>query len=239
MLYDTEKSIARSDLDLCLKELAKEYRRLNRKTMPAEIILVGRAAVMASYGFRDLTTYVDAVIHAASSMNDAIAAVREKFGLPNRWLNADFMCTGSYSPKLREYSVYYKEYSNIVTIRTIAAEYLIAMKLRSGRIYKNDLSDVIGILAEHKERGSPVSYEQIDKAVHDLYEGWQHIPSGSSAFLEAALKNRNYTEILSSIISEEQHSKDLLIDFVHKYPGKANGANANSIIDMIKAKKRN
>lgn len=34
-----------------LKELAKEFRKLNGKTMPAEIILIGGAAVLANYGF--------------------------------------------------------------------------------------------------------------------------------------------------------------------------------------------
>lgn len=52
---------------------------------------------------------------------------------------------------LTQFSVYYKTCSNIVTIRTVAAEYLIAMKLRSGRQYKSELSDVLGVLAEHEK----------------------------------------------------------------------------------------
>ena len=101
-------SFTKDDLDNCLKELAKEYRRLAGKDMPAEIVLVGGAAVLTRYGFRDMTTDVDAIIHAASSMKDAINKVGDKFDLPNNWLNADFMRTGSYSPRLDEVSVYYR-----------------------------------------------------------------------------------------------------------------------------------
>ena len=133
----------KENLDIFLKELGKVYRRLNGKAMPAEIVLIGGAAILINYGFRDMTTDVDAVIHAVSAMKDAINIVGDRHRLPNGWLNADFMKTGSYSPKLLQYSVRYREFSNVLTVRTVSAEYLIAMKLRAGRKYKNDLSDVI------------------------------------------------------------------------------------------------
>ena len=158
-------SFTKENLDTYLRELAKEFRRLNGKRVPAEIVLVGGAAILTNYGFRDMTTDIDAIIHATSSMKDAINHVGDKFDLPNGWLNADFMHTGSYSPKLDEFSVYYKSFYGVLSVRTIAAEYLIAMKLRSGRKYKNDLSDVIGILAEHKKKGEPITFEKIDAAV--------------------------------------------------------------------------
>ena len=66
-----------------MKELAKEFRRINGKSTPAEIILIGGAAILANYGFRNMTTDVDAIIHAASSMKDAINRVGDKYDLPN------------------------------------------------------------------------------------------------------------------------------------------------------------
>ena len=84
-------------------------------------------------------------------MNDAISEVANKFDLPNDWINTDFIMTKSYSEKLIRYSVYYKSFSNgCLNVRTIKDEYLIAMKLVSGRKYKNDLSDIIGILDSNK-----------------------------------------------------------------------------------------
>ena len=136
----SSNSFTKENLDTYLKELAKELRRLNGKSMPAEIVLVGGAAILTNYSFRDMTTDIDAVIHAASSMKDAINMVGNKFDLPNGWLNADFMRTGSYSPKLDEFSVYYKSFYGVLSVRTIAAEYLIAMKLRSGRKYEGSFA---------------------------------------------------------------------------------------------------
>jgi hypothetical protein len=40
----SEKPITRENLDEYLKELAKEFRKLNGTKMPAEIILIGGAA---------------------------------------------------------------------------------------------------------------------------------------------------------------------------------------------------
>lgn len=159
MLSDAKEVFTKDNLDTYLRELAREYRKRVGKAVPAEIVLIGGAAILANYGFRDMTTDVDAVIHAASSMKDAINSVGDRFGLPNGWLNADFMRTASYTPKLDQYSTYYKTYSNVLAVRTVTAEYLIAMKLRSGRKYKHDLSDIIGILAEHERRGAPISAE--------------------------------------------------------------------------------
>ena len=114
-------------------------------------------------GFRDMTTDIDALIHAACSMKEAINRVGDRFDLPFGWLNAEFTKTESYSPKLAEFLVYYKTWSNVLTVRTVAAEYLIAMKLCSGRQYKSDLSDVIGILYKRGKRGTPIDVEQIRK----------------------------------------------------------------------------
>ena len=69
------------------------------------------------------------------------------------------------------------------------------MKLRSGRKYKNDLSDIIGILAEHEKRNQPITLEMINKAVNDLYGGWVDFPEDSKSFIEDAIKNNcNFVE---------------------------------------------
>lgn len=235
----SSNSFTKENLDTYLKELAKEFRRLNGKSMPAEIVLVGGAAILTNYGFRDMTTDIDAVIHAATSMKDAINHVGDKFDLPNGWLNADFMHTGSYSPKLDEFSVYYKSFYGVLSVRTIAAEYLIAMKLRSGRKYKNDLSDVIGILAEHEKKGMPITFEKIDVAVKNLYGGWDSFPEDSKPFIEAALKNGDFENVYASVKNDEIESKDILIDFEKDYPKVAKESNINDILKTLKEKSKN
>ncbi len=38
-------------LDFYLREVAKAYKKLDGKEMPAEIVLIGGAAILAAYGF--------------------------------------------------------------------------------------------------------------------------------------------------------------------------------------------
>ncbi len=230
-------TFTKENLDTYLKELAKEFRKLNGKQMPAEIILVGGAAILAGYGFRDMTTDIDAVIHATSSMKDAINHVGDKFSLPNGWMNADFMHTGSYSVGLDEFSVYYKSFYGVLNVRTVSAEYLVAMKLRSGRKYKNDLSDVIGILAEHEKKGAPITLAQIDTAAQNLYGGWNEFPTDSKPFIENAIANGNFEGIYSSVKRDEKESKDILVSFEKDYPKVAKESNINDILKSLKDKK--
>ena len=236
-MSDNANTFTKDNLDNYLKELAKEYRKLVGKNMPAEIILIGGASILTNYGFRDMTTDVDAVINAASAMKDAINIVGDKFNLPNGWLNSDFKKTNSYTPKLVEISKHYRTFSNVLNIRTVDAEYLVAMKLRSGRKYKHDLSDVIGILAEHKKRGEDLVFTQVEKAVIELYDSWEAISADVRQFINDAFENGNYEEIISSVIEEEKNAKELLVDFEQDYPNVTNQANVNDILANLKKRK--
>ena len=62
----------KDNLDGYLKELSKEFRKMNGSKIPAEIILIGGASVLINYGFREMTYDMDAIIQALSSMKDAI-----------------------------------------------------------------------------------------------------------------------------------------------------------------------
>lgn len=66
----SDKPFTKENLNMYLKELAKEYRRRSGKNTPAEIILIGGAAVVINYGFREMTYDTDAIITASSHMKD-------------------------------------------------------------------------------------------------------------------------------------------------------------------------
>ena len=205
-----EKGFTKENLDYYLKELAKEFRKRNGKNTPAEIVLVGGAAILANYGFREMTYDI----------------------------NADFKNTSSYSPKLSQYSKYYRTYSNVLNIRTISAEYLVAMKLMSGRRYKKDLSDIIGILGEQERMGEPLSYQQIDCAVKNLYGGWDNISEYAIQVLKAALDSENLKELFMEQEHEEALSKQAVLQ-VQKYEGeKVKESNVDEIIQKALRKKR-
>ena len=236
MSSETKFEFTRQNIDSFLKELAKEYRKQVGKAIPAELILIGGASVLVNYGFRDMTTDIDALIHASSAMKDAIRSVGDRFSLPNNWLNADFTQTDSYSPKLAEFSVYYKTCSNILTVRTVSAEYLVAMKLRSGRQYKSDLSDVIGILAEHEKNGTPLRIEQIQKAVSDLYGSWNHLPETSQAFIQNIFRDGHFERLYSQIVKDENDTRALLVRFDQDYPKMLKSQNADSVAESLQKK---
>ena len=228
----------KENLDTYLKELGKEFRKLNGTKVPAEIVLIGGAAILANYGFREMTYDIDAIIMASSAMKEAVNHVGDKLGLPNGWLNMDFKKTSSYSDKLLEVSVYYKTFSNILTIRTVAAEYLLAMKLMSGRKYKNDQSDIMGILWEHKKNGNSITREAVDKAVDTLYGGWEHIPEDSKKLLYAAFDDGDYETLYLQSRESEKLSKDILLDFDKTHPGQFKGENINAILEQARQKKQ-
>ena len=233
-----ETPFTRADLDTYLKELAKEFRKLNGTAMPAEIILIGGAAILAQYGFREMTYDIDAVILASSSMKEAVSLVGDKFGLPNGWINMDFKKTKSYSDKLSEVSVYYKTFSNILNVRMIVAEYLIAMKLMSGRQYKNDLSDVAGILWEHQKSGNPIIREAIDKAVSVLYKDGVELPVASKQFIDDTYTDGDFVSIYKKIRENEKHSKEILLDFDKDYPNTLKEENISSILEKAKQRRQ-
>lgn len=82
-------SINKENMDEILKDLGKRFRKLN----PAEIVMVGGAAIIASYGFRDMTNDIDAIMSASSALKDAAAITGDAFDLDNNWLNSDFRRT--------------------------------------------------------------------------------------------------------------------------------------------------
>lgn len=228
-----ETPITKENLDTYLKELAKQFRKLNGKAMPAEITLIGGASILINYGFRDSTYDVDALIHASSAMKDAINYVTDTFGLPNGWLNEDFKNTKSYTPRLVNYSKYYRTFSNVLTVRTITGEYLVAMKLMAYRQYKHDISDIVGILREQQNSGDPMTLERIDKAVKDLYDNWDNLPENAKNMIESILDNEDMDALYEAYSNEEAAVKDALITFEDKYPDVLEEDNLADILNHL------
>lgn len=231
--------ITKENLDTYLKELAKQFRKLNGKAMPAEITLIGGASILVNYGFRDSTYDVDALIQASSAMKDAINYVTDTLGLPNGWLNEDFKNTKSYTPRLVNYSKYYRTFSNVLTVRTITGEHLVAMKLMAYRQYKHDISDIVGILREQQNSGDPLTFERIDKAVKDLYDSWENLPEDAKNMIENILANEDMDALYVAYADEEAAAKDALITFDGKYPDVLKEDNLEDILSQLLKKQDN
>ncbi|MCL2424806.1 MAG: DUF6036 family nucleotidyltransferase [Oscillospiraceae bacterium] len=234
-----DSPFTKDNLDSYLRELGKEFRKLNGTKMPAEIILIGGAAILANYTFREATYDIDAIILASSAMKDAINHVGDKFGLPNGWLNTNFKRTASFSDKLLEISVYYKTFSNILTVRTVSAEYLVAMKLMSGRQYKNDLSDIAGILWEHKRNGIPLKKETINNAIATLYGINAAIPPIAQELIDNAFSINDFEAAYAIIRESENQAKGILLDFDKNHPGKLKSENIDKVLEQARNKLKN
>ena len=107
----------------------------------------------------------------------------------------------------------------------------------AGRQYKNDLSDIVGVLIEQEERDEPLSFEKIRKAVVDLYDSYDKIPETSRTFIEAVYKKEDLHEFYKQCRELEQENKDVLVGFQEDYPGVLNGDNLADILKAAKAKK--
>ena len=234
----SDNGFTKENLDLYMKELAKEYRKKNGKTMPVEIILIGGASVVINYGFRESTYDMDAVMEGASSLKDAINYVGDKYHLPNGWLNDDFVRTESYTPRIIRYSRYYKTFSNVVTYRTVTGEYLLAMKLKAGRAYKYDRSDVIGILWEQEKMGDPLTMDRIRKAVTDLYDSYDVLSDEVKDFVEAAIREGGYETKYDRVRQIEAENKENLLIYEESKPGVINEDNVNDVISALRKKKQ-
>lgn len=231
MSSENSEVFTKENLDRYLNELSKEYKKLGGRKTPVEIVLIGGAAVIESYGFRDMTTDVDAIVPAASIMKEAIGRVGSRFGLPEDWLNADFIMTDSFSPRLYAHSVHYRTFSQVLHIRMVTGEYLIAMKLRAGRQYKNDLSDIVGILAEHEQKGTPIDFEMIDRAVNELYGGWERFPKHSLTFIRSILEAGNYAEIYKEICKSERDAHNVVLELEEGHHGDIREEKIDSILE--------
>ena len=233
----SDHPFTKDSLDQYLKELAKEFRKRNGKAIPAEITLIGGASVVINYGFREMTYDMDAIMDAASSIRDAITFVGDKYGLPKGWINDDFMKTDSYTPAIVRHSRYYRTFSNIMTVRTVTGEYLIAMKLKSGRQYKYDRSDVIGILWEQEKQGDPLSLERIRKAVEDLYGSYDVLSDDIRQFIEKAVQDGRYAEMYDRVRQAEAENREDLLEYQEEKPGIISNDNVNEILAAIRKKK--
>lgn len=225
--------IQKEMIDMYLKELAKEFKRITGRKISAEIIIVGGGSVLLNYDFRMNSVDVDAFNTYDSAIKDAAKLVADKYNLSQQWLNDDFKKTPSYSPRLRQYSSYYKTFSNVLEIRTISREYLIAMKMVSGRKYKNDLSDILGILYYHYKNNDEITYQQIEKAVVDLYSNFDIIKEDVVEFVKTAIENKTFVDGYNLQKETEQSIKENLIQFEEKYENVLSEDNIDDIINKL------
>lgn len=230
------KNFSKENIDHYFSILSKELKKEFGRNTEIEIVVVG--GVLLNYGFRNSTMDIDAIVASRSSIKNAVNRVSDICGLPNGWINSDFQKTKSYSPKLIAHSKFYKRYNQILIVRTISEEYLVAMKLASLRPYKYDRSDIVGIIQTQNVENF-ITKERIDKAVNELYGGWRNLPEGAKLVIDKIYDDITNKELYSIIRKEEMTNKELLIDFESKYNNTLNEENLEDILKKISENKQN
>lgn len=232
------KGFTKENMDIYFSELSKELKKEFGRGASFELIVAGGASVMMNYSFRESTQDIDAVTSTRTSIKDAVNRTGDRLGLPDGWLNSDFTKTASYSPNLVRVSRFYRTYNQVLTVRTVSGEYLIAMKLASMRPYKNDKSDIIGIIHEHRKAGRPVTYESVRKAAADLYGKDKKLNKAAETALKEALSAEDTKGLYEETRMDEDQKGSSLKNFEREYPGILTEKNLDSIINSIEQKEK-
>lgn len=208
----TSYDLTKEQLDNIFKELANTLKKkLKGKKFSYELIIVGGASILLNYSFRMSTIDIDCLDMNDALMNETINAVASKYDLPNGWINTDFVKTNSYTPKLIQYSTFYKSYANnTLIVRTIKDEYLIAMKMVAARKYKHDYSDIYGILKENKS----LKYEDIITAVTNLYSTIEIVNAEMLGFVKKLFENTSID--YADIEKAEEEERAIVLKTIHK-----------------------
>ena len=125
-----------------------------------------------------------------------------------------------------------------VILKTVSGVYLIAMKLRSHRDYRNDISDAICVLMEEMESGNAISFNDIqnaymrlynDKLPDELMERMKQICDMSVDELKTYYEKQN---------ASEREIGKRIITYIDE-GANINTRNVDDVIDRIKEKMKN
>jgi len=211
----SDKYLTKERMIDLLTKLGKEYRKNHGEE--TEIILVGGASVIINYGFRKVSTDIDAMYEMSSILKESIKKIADDLELDDDWLNNDFRFTKSFTNKIVEFSKYYRTFSNILHVRIITGEFLLAMKMVSFRPYKNDRSDIIGIIKAHRESGYNLSMDIVNDAIKKLYGDGVNISEDAIKFVEYALNNKNLDSLYDSTRRDELLGHEIVHEVNIKY----------------------
>lgn len=240
MQYDSRGKtlITKENVYPILKAFAKEYKKQNGIHNPVEIIIVGGGSILLNYGFRQASQDFDILTQSMERVREVAYRIADQYNLPNDWMNADFSHTSSYSNRLRDVSKYYCSFNNgSVEFRTVKAQYLIAMKMVSAREYRNDVSDIVGILTYMKKNNEDISMEIIDNAINYLYGNSEKIIREEvydSVKKYVNLSEEELDNEYKRLSRIENETKQALVVVEQKYPGTVNEDSIDNVIKKIK-----
>ena len=224
-----------------LKAFAKEYKKQNGSHVPTEIVIVGGGSILLNYGFREYTQDFDILVQSMEMIKSVSYRVADQYNLPGDWMNTDFYHTASYSVKLREVSKHFCSFNGgSLEIRTVNAEYLIAMKMVSAREYRNDISDIVGILIYLKKDARDFSMDKIDAAIQYLYGEPKEIIKADVYDRVRKYEQRSVLELQEeyrTLTQIEDETKKELAAVNEKYPDTITEDGIDNVIKNLRSRR--
>lgn len=81
--------------------------------------------------------------------------------------------------------------------------------------------------------GEPIAFEDIKSAVENLYNGWDKLPVESRKAIVEIMKSDQYEFLYSQYKTNEQLTKETLMDFEKKHVGITNENNIDEILKQL------
>lgn len=116
-----------------------------------DILIVGGSALALKYNFRS-TVDIDADIRFSGSIKGSINRVSKLYGIPDDWINQDFVKSYSYSRKIWESDIPITTLKSFMNIYVVSDLDQLCMKINSGR--RNDERDTILLAYLVKSKGT-------------------------------------------------------------------------------------
>ena len=134
--------------------------RLAKEGKTGEILIAGGASMTLVFGARDATQDVDAIFTPKNDIANIAAQIADEYGLPDDWLNDGVK--GFLEPTMQTEIVYQMD---ALTVKSISADSLLAMKLTSARPDTKDLEDSIALIKHLKLQNMEQVYDVLQKYI--------------------------------------------------------------------------
>lgn len=152
------KELSKQDI---LKYFEQINIRLAKENKYGEILIAGGAALTLVFNARQSTYDIDAIFRPKEDMRAIIKSMAEEYNINEDWLNDGVK--GFITNNMK--SSTYLECSNL-TVSSLDAECLLAMKLTSARSLSKDMEDSIFLMGILKIRSQQELFALIEKYTH-------------------------------------------------------------------------
>ena len=177
-----------------------------------DILIAGGAALTLVYGARSSTYDIDAIFKPSEEMRDIIKLIAGRHNLGDDWLNDGVK--GFFTPQMQDGQEIFQKYSNL-TVSSLNAECLLAMKLTSARTLTKDMSDSIFLMRKLNIQTEDELFAIIEKYIDEN----RRTPAARFFTLEAFEKYRSVkSQVMEQTKSQvsEQSGKTSVLEAIRR-----------------------